>query len=80
MLMLLAAVGCTHSNSIGFILTMKTNFLRIFAASWMTGSLALLSPAALAIQPIAKLSALLRTIMRSWRNIMTMWPCRHRPK
>ena len=30
--MLLAAVGCTHSNSIGFILTMKTNFLRIFAA------------------------------------------------
>lgn len=37
----------------GFVPIMKTNFLSIFAASWMTGSLALLSPAALAIQPIA---------------------------
>ena len=32
MLMLFATLGCIHSNSIGFILTMKTNFLRIFAA------------------------------------------------
>ena len=36
----------------GFVPIMKTNFLSIFAASWMTGLLALLSPAALAIQPI----------------------------